>query len=198
MIRLIEDWKTSLDKNLFTGAVLMDLSKAFDFIPHNLLISKLHAYGLSFDTVTFLNSYLKDRKQNIRINNIFSAFQNILSGVPQGSILGPILFNIFLNDLFLCIKKSDLHNFKNTIIATCNTLTGLLKTLEQESESAVSWFKQNEIIVNAYKFQAIILNKKESEAKFKLNINNTDIESTKSVKLLSITIDDRLRFDQHI
>ena len=103
----------------------MDLSKAFDFIPLDLLISKLHAYGLSFDTVTFLKSYLKDRKQNSRINNIFSAFQNILSGVPQGSILGPILFNIFLNDLFLCNKKSDLHNFANdnTITATCNTLT---------------------------------------------------------------------------
>ena len=106
MIRLIENWKSALDKNLFTGAVLMDLSKAFDCIPHDLLIAKLHAYGLSFDTVTFLNSYLKDRKQNVRINNIFSAFQNILSGVPQGSILGPILFNIFLKDLFLCIKKS--------------------------------------------------------------------------------------------
>ena len=82
----------------------MGLSKAFDCIPHNKLIAKLHAYGLSFNTVTFLNSYLKDRKQNVRINNIFSAFQNILSGVAQGSILGPILFNIFLNDLFLCIK----------------------------------------------------------------------------------------------
>ena len=149
----------------------MDLSKTFDCIPHDLLISKLHAYGLSFDTVTFLNSYLKDRKQNIRINNIFSAFQNILSGVvPQGSILGPILFNIFLNDLFLCIKKSDLQNFAdhNTITAVCNTLTGLLKTLEQDPESAVSCFKQIETIVNADKFQAIILNKKESEAKYKL------------------------------
>ena len=154
MIRLIENRKTTLDKSLLTGAVLIDLSKAFDRMLYGLLIAKLHAYGLSFDTVTFLNSYLKDRKQNIRINNIFSAFQNILSGVPQGSILGPILFNIFLNDLFLCIKKSDLHNFadENTIIATCNTLTGLLKTLEQESESAVSWFKQNEMIVNADKF----------------------------------------------
>ena len=110
--------------------------------------------------------YLKDRKQNVRTNNIFSAFQNILSGVPQGSILGLILFNTFLNDLFLYIKKSDLHNFAddNTITATCNTLTGCLKTLEQESESAVSWFKQNELIVNVDKFQAIILNKKESEA----------------------------------
>ena len=85
----------------------MNLSKAFDCVPHDLLIAKLHAYGLSFNTVTFLNSYLKDRKQNIRINNIFSTFQNILSGVPQGSTLGPILFNIFLNELFLCIKQSD-------------------------------------------------------------------------------------------
>ena len=147
----------------------MDLSKAFDFVRHDLLISKLHAYGLSFDTVSFLNSYLKDWKQNIRINNIFSAFQNILSGVPQGSILGPILFNIFLNDLFLCIKKSDLHNFAddNTITAICNTLTGLLETLKQDPESAVSCFKEIETIV---KFQAIILNKKESEAKYKLYI----------------------------
>ena len=73
-----------------------------------------------------------------------------------------------------------------------------MKTLKQESESDVSWFKQNEMIVNADKFQAIILSKKESESKYKLNIDNNDIESTKSEKLLGIAIDDRLRFDQHI
>ena len=102
--------------------------------------------------------------------------------------------------MLLCIRKSDLLNFANdnTITATCNTLTGLLKTLEQASESAVSCFKQIETIVNADKFQAIILNKKESEAKYKLTIDNNDIESTKSVKLLGITIDDRQRVDQHI
>ena len=102
--------------------------------------------------------------------------------------------------MFLCIRKSDLLNFANdnTITATCNTLTGLLKTLEQDSESKVSWLKQNETIVNADKFKAITLNKKESEAKFKLTIDNNDIEPTKSIKLLGITIDDRLRFDQHI
>ena len=80
--------------------------------------------------------------------------------------------------MFLCIKKSDLHNFadENTINATFDTLTGLLKTFEQESESAMGWFKQNEMITNADKFQAVILNKKESEAKYKLTIDNNDIE----------------------
>ena len=152
--------ENNADKNLFTGALLMDLSKAFDCIPHDLLIAKLHAYGLDFNTVAFLNLYFKDRKQNVRINNIFSAFQNILSAVPQGSILGPMLFNIFINDLLLYNKKSELHNFAddNIIFTICNTLTGLLKALKQESESAVSWFKQNEMIVNADKFQVITLN----------------------------------------
>ena len=72
----------------------MDIPNAFDCVPHDLLNAKLHAYGLSFDTVTFLNSYLKDQKQNLRIKNIFSAFQNILSGVPQGSMSGLVLFSM--------------------------------------------------------------------------------------------------------
>ena len=170
----------------------MGLSKVFHCIPEDLLFVKLYPYGLSFDKVFFLNSYLKGWKENVRINNIFSVFQNILSGVPQRSIFGLTLFNTFLTDLFLCIKKSDLHNFTggNTITVTYNTLTGLVKTLEQLSESAVSWFKQNEIIVNAGRFQAITLNKKESETKYKLTIDNNDIESTKSVKLLGRKSDD--------
>ena len=105
LLRLIENWKVALDSNLFTGAVFKDLSKAFDCIPHDILIAKLHAYGFSVETITFLNSYLRNRKQCVKIN---SDFLKILSGVPQGSILGPILFNMFLNDLFLCLKKTRL------------------------------------------------------------------------------------------
>ena len=138
-VRLIEYWRHTLDNNFFIGAVLMDLSKAFDCIPHDLVIAKLHAHVLDFDTVTFLHNYLKHRKQSVKINNISSFFRTIFLGTSQGSILGPILFNIFINDLFLLLTKSDLHNFAddNTIAVTCKNLNGLLRTLEKESEPAV-------------------------------------------------------------
>ena len=79
----------------------MDLSKAFDSISHDLLVAKMHAYSFSIDAVTFFYLFLKRRKQNVRINNTHSVFQILLSGVTQGSILGPLLFNIFINDLYL-------------------------------------------------------------------------------------------------
>ena len=87
---------------------MIDLSKAFDCIPRDLLIAKLHIYGFSFETLIFLNSYLRNHKQCVKINNICSDFLKILSAEPQGSKLGPILFNIFLHDLFLCLKKNRL------------------------------------------------------------------------------------------
>ena len=133
LIRFIENWRHALDNNLFPGTVLIDLSKAFDCIPHDLLIAKLHAYVLDFDTITFLHNYLKHRKQSVKTNNTSSFFRTILLGVQQGSVLGRILFNIFINDLFLWLKNSDLHDFAddNTITVTCKNPNDLLRALEK-------------------------------------------------------------------
>ena len=201
LIRLIENWKKSLDCKKFVGAVLMDLSKAFDCIPHDLLIAKMHAYGFEFNTLVFFYSYLKNRKQNVKINNTHSIFQILLSGVPQGSILGPILFNIFINDLLLSINNSELHNFAddNTITCTSESLEDLVRSLEIESNKATEWFKSNNMIVNPEKFQAIIIDRKgQSNNPTKLIIDGKEINSENCVTLLGLEIDSKLSFDKHI
>ena len=119
LLKLIKDWKKSLDDKNIIGAVLVDLSKAFDCIPHDLHVAKLHAYGLSMDAINFIFSYMKRRKQGVKINDTESLFKILLSGVPQGSILGPIWFKIFINDLLFFINEAKLANFAddNTIYA---------------------------------------------------------------------------------
>ena len=99
LISLKEEWRKTLDNNFVVGAVLTDLSKAFDCIPHDLIIAKLSAYNFSDETLSYIYSNLTNRRQYVGINNTYSQLKTIISGVPQGSILGPILFNLTINDL---------------------------------------------------------------------------------------------------
>ena len=102
-------------ENFVVGAVLMYLSKPFDCISHDLLIAKLAAYEFEEKTLLFIYSYLENRKQCVNINNINSNFQTITSGVSQGSIVGPILFNIFVNDFFFFLCSVSIHNLPRMI-----------------------------------------------------------------------------------
>ena len=124
----------------------MDLSKAWDCLPYDLLIAKLSAYGFEDSATSLISDYLSKRYQMVKIGSVFSSYLEILSGVPQGSILGPILFNIFINDLIFFIQETEVCNFTDdTTIYSCSlNYKEAAHKLSKDTYIVLNWFKVND------------------------------------------------------
>ena len=138
----------------------MDISKAFDRMPHSLLIAKLHAYGMSDVACNMVINYLKDRHQRVKVMGEINYCTTINRDVLQGSAMGPLLFNMFLNDLLYVNMDFDIANYAddNHLNYANNCTITLTNVRENDTRAAIAWFENNNMDANLDKFQSIILN----------------------------------------
>jgi len=184
------------------GVLLTDLSRAFDCLPPKLLISKLHAYGVSPKSCMVIANYFTGRKQRVKLAHTKGNWLDISKGAPQGSLMGPFCYNIHSNDLlYLLIVLCDVFNYAddNTVACVGTNVNELQTKLENVSNIMLRWFDDNMMKANPEKFQFIVFNtNSKADDVYTIKINDITLSSTPIVKLLGIHIDAKLCFGYHI
>jgi len=197
---MVEDWRKAIDNNKLVGVLAIDLSKAFDCMPHGLLLSKLYNYGVDATACSLIKSYLSNRQQRVKVNDTRSKWIKTTKGVPQGSILGPTLFNIFINDLLLTEMHSTIYNYAddNTLSVIGDNINEIKNILKVDAQIAVKWFENNMMKANPSKFQVMFLGKRVTSSTHELSLNEFKVPATPSILVLGVNIDEHLSFSEHV
>ena len=191
------------DKNIAFG-VFIDLQKAFDTVNHNILLNKLDSYGIRGIAKNWIKSYLTDRQQYVSIDGFESEKEFILHGVPQGSVLGPLLFTIYINDMHTCIKSSTAFHFAddtNLLYVPQKKIRNrnIVRKLNADLKALDNWLKANKISLNSSKTELVIFRNKHTPIPdIKIKLNGVRLLPTHYVKYLGLYLDENLSFDTHI
>ena len=202
LIKIIDDLLFNLDNDRVSGMVLVDYRKAFDMIDHTLLLKKLEVYGLSRDSLQWFTSYLKDKRQFVKLGDKQSSVAIVRHGILQGSILSPLLFIVFINDLPLYVTSSriDLYADDTTLTSSINySCMGRLEgTLHLSIAEIINWAALNKLPINDGKTKAMLITGKRLPSKINeemtLTIKGTELELVPSAKLLGLEVDSELSF----
>ena len=201
LISITEKIREAIDSGKFSCGIFIDLQKAFDTVDHSILVSKLEYYGVRGLAKDWFFSYLDNRKQFVSINGFESSHRNIKSGVPQGSVLGPLLFLIYINDLAFSVKHSTVHHFADDTNLLCinKSLKTLYKNMNYDLRGITDWLNGNKISLNASKTEFVIFRKpgQSLHLEFKIKLNGKRLYPSNYIKYLGILIDENLSWKPH-
>ena len=202
LISITERIRERLDKREFACGVFVDLQKAFDTVDHEILISKLDHYGIRGTENSWFKSYLSGRSQFVSVSNSSSNPKPIRHGVPQGSVLGPLLFLIYINDLHYSIRKSETYHFADDthLLNFAKTVWSLCGRVNSDLRVLVSWLKANKISLNASKTEFVIFRSpwKRLDSIPRLKLAGKVLTPSKWVKYLGVHLDEHLNWKHHV
>ena len=197
LLYMLEFLKNALDKGFCAGVLLTDLSKAFDCISHDLLIAKLYAYGFSKGSLNLVYNYLCDRIQRTKVGEEFCTWWKVIHGVPQGSILGSLLFNIYINDLFLFSQHFNMANHADDCspYEFSGSIDEVILKLLSDSQCLMDWDESNYLKPNPDKWHLLFSDKGDD---YFIKIGTEDIFNSTDEKILGIYFDNKLNFNIHL
>ena len=203
LIELVDQIRLAMGSNQMTCGIFIDLSKAFDTVDHQILIHKLEHYGIRGNALELFKSYLNNRKQYVQIDNCKSKTRPISCGVPQGSVLGPLLFLLFINDLPKCCPNGKTRLFADdtTIVFHNNNINDIISTGKLVMTQLTNWFKANKLTLNADKSSFTIFRSSRKiipNLPDQINFLDQQINRTQHIKFLGIILDENLTWNNHI